>query len=62
VKKILIVKSARQEGGSWYKIRVGPFYIKSEALKMAKRMMDDKLIKNYFLVSTPKIAVGKKDS
>jgi hypothetical protein len=54
VQKILIVKSARQSGGSWYKIRVGPFSKKTHALKLAKRMMDDKLIKNYFLVSKSK--------
>lgn len=54
VTKTIIIKSARQSGGSWYKIRVGPFDQKSDALKMAKRLMDDKLIKNYFLVSTPK--------
>ncbi len=54
VKSISIVKSARQSGGSWYKIRVGPFDKKNNALEQAKRMIDDKLIKNYFLVSTLK--------
>jgi len=61
VTKTIIIKSARQAGGSWYKIRVGPFDRKSVALKIAKRLMDDKLIKNYFLVSTRKIAAGKKN-
>jgi hypothetical protein len=60
VKNILIVKSGRQSGGSWYKIRVGPFDKKSHALKLAKRMMDDKLIKNYFLVSMSKPMARKK--
>lgn len=60
VKKILIVKSARQAGGSWYKIRVGPFGQKEDALKLAKRLIDDKSIKNYFLVSKPKKAAIKK--
>jgi hypothetical protein len=55
VTKTIIIKSARQSGGSWYKIRVGPFEKKNNALKLAKRMMDDKLIKNYFLVSTQKL-------
>jgi sporulation related protein len=54
VKDIFIVKSPRQSGGNWYKIRVGPFDMKEEALQMANRMMDDKLIQNYFIVSTPK--------
>ena len=60
VKGILIVKSARQTGGSWYKIRVGPFGKKSNALELAKQMMNDKLIKNYFLVSKPKFKVSEK--
>lgn len=59
VKSILIVKSARQTGGSWFKIRVGPFGKKDNALKLAKQMMDDKLIKNYFLVSKPKFKVSE---
>lgn len=54
VKDIFIVKSPRKSGGNWYKIRVGPFDIKADALQMANRMMDDKLIQNYFVVSTPK--------
>ncbi len=62
VTKAIIIKSARQSGGSWYKIRVGAFDQKSEALKMAKRLMDDKLIKNYFVVSKPKGLGEKKDS
>ena len=61
VEKIFIVKSARQAGGSWYKIRVGPFDRKTNALKIAKRLRDDKLIKNYFLVSRPKRMASKKD-
>lgn len=61
VTKAIIIKSARQAGGSWYKIRVGAFDQKGDALQMAKRLMDDKLIKNYFLVSTAKKAVSKKD-
>ena len=60
VKELFIVKSPRQSGGNWYKIRVGPFDIKADALQMANRMMDDKLIKNYFLVSTPKKPQAKK--
>ena len=59
VKRILIVKSARQTGGSWFKIRVGPFGKKGNALKLAKQMMDDNLIKNYFLVSKPKFKVSE---
>lgn len=61
VTKAIIIKSARQSGGSWYKIRVGAFDQKGEALKMAKRLMDDKLIKNYFVVSKPKRSASKKD-
>jgi hypothetical protein len=60
VKDIFIVKSPRQSGGNWYKIRVGPFDIKADALQMANRMMDDKLIQNYFVVSTPKPEAIKK--
>jgi len=62
ITKALIIKSARQSGGSWYKIRVGAFDRKIDAIQMAKRLMDDKLIKNYFLVSKPKKVAGKKDS
>ncbi len=60
VTRTIIIKSTRQAGGSWYKIRVGPFDKKNNALKLAKRMMDDKLIKNYFLVSTLKSKGRKK--
>jgi sporulation related protein len=60
VKDIFIVKSPRQSGGNWYKIRVGPFNKKEQALQMANRMMDDKLIQNYFVVSTPKPKATKK--
>ena len=61
VSKTLVIKSARQSGGSWYKIRVGAFDKKSEAIQIAKRLMDDKLIKNYFVVSKPKRTPDKKD-
>lgn len=54
VKEIFIVKSKRRAGGGWYKIRVGRFDEKDEALRMASWLMDEKLIKNYFIVSTPK--------
>lgn len=60
VKDIFIVKSPRQSEGNWYKIRVGPFDMKSDAIQMASRMMDEKLIKNYFLVSTPKKPASTK--
>ncbi len=60
VTKTIVIKSARQSGGNWYKIRVGAFDNKSEAITMAKRLMDDKLIKNYFVVSTSKRAVSAK--
>jgi|GEM_PF-400581 len=63
VKDIFIAKSPRQSGGFWYKIRVDPFDMKDDALQMANRLMDDKLIKNYFLVATPKKPpVSKKKS
>ncbi|GJL79877.1 MAG: hypothetical protein NPINA01_28660 [Nitrospinaceae bacterium] len=54
VKDIFIIKSPRQAGGTWYKIRVGPFEMKEKAMQMANRLMDDKLVQNYFVVSTPK--------
>ena len=60
VKEIFIVKSKRRAGGSWYKIRVGPFDQKDEALKMAGRLIDEKLVKNYFIVSTPRPKDPKK--
>lgn len=61
VKEIYIVKSPRQAGGSWYKIRVGKFDRKEDALKLANRLMDDKIIKNYFVVSMPKIGNSKRE-
>jgi len=54
VKEIFIVKSPRSSGGDWHKIRVGKFDTKEDALQLAKRLMDDKTIKNYFVVSLPK--------
>ena len=61
VEKVFIAKSVRMAGGSWHKIHVGPFEKKYNALKLAKRMMDEKLIKNYFLLSKPKRVPDKKD-
>ncbi len=49
-----IVKSKRASGGAWYKIRVGKFDDAGEARKLADRLVDGKLIKNYFVISLPR--------
>lgn len=54
VDRLYIVKSPRQAGGNWYKIRIGRFEGKEEALRLAHRLIEKKTIKNYFVISMPR--------
>ena len=54
VEGLYIVKGLQRAGGYWYKIRVGHFPSKDEAIAYANRLVDSKLIKNYFVISLPK--------
>lgn len=54
VKELYVVKSKRQSGGNWYKIRSGRFASKQEALNYADGLIDKKAIQNYFIISFPK--------
>lgn len=45
------LKVERKKGGYWYKIRVGTFDSKETARTTADRMVQLKLIKNYFLIA-----------
>ena len=54
VKDLYIVKSKRRSGGHWYKLRVGQFESKSRASEFANRLVAEKAVKNYFIISLPK--------
>ena len=54
VKDLYIVKSKRRPGGHWYKLRVGKFESKSRASEFANRLVAQKAVKNYFIISLPK--------
>ncbi len=54
VDSLYIVKSLQRAGGYWYKIRVGHFTSKDQAIAYANRLVDSKSIKNYFVISLPK--------
>jgi len=49
-----IIKSKRTSGGQWYKIRIGRFDDPGEARQLANRLVDSKVIKNYFVISLPR--------
>ena len=54
LKNLYVVKSKRRSGGHWYKLRVGQFASKSRASEFANRLVADKALKNYFIISLPK--------
>ncbi|OGW14744.1 MAG: hypothetical protein A3K09_08160 [Nitrospinae bacterium RIFCSPLOWO2_12_FULL_47_7] len=60
VKDLYVVESKRSSGGSWYKIRAGNFKRKEEAQRFADELMENKVIKNYFVISIAK-QNGHKD-
>jgi cell division protein FtsN len=47
------VKTKRKAGGNWYKIRVGRFDSKEEARQFANQLVDQKTIRNYFIIPLP---------
>ena len=54
IEKLYVVKSRQRSGGHWYKLRVGRFSSKIKASEFANRLVADKTIKNYFIISMPK--------
>jgi cell division protein FtsN len=44
----------RKSGRTWYEIRFGHFNTKEQASKFADRLINEKIIKNYFLIALPK--------
>ena len=53
IEKLYVVKSRQRSGGHWYKLRVGRFLSKIKASEFANRLVADKTIKNYFIISMP---------
>lgn len=51
VKNAYIVKTPREGGGFWYKVRVGKFRDRNKAEQFAKRLQDKKTIRSYFIIS-----------
>ena len=51
VKDLYVVKVERQNGGYWHKIRAGRFKSEEEAKIFGNRLIDDKAIKNYFVIT-----------
>ena len=54
VKGLYIAKALQRAGGYWYKIRVGRFPSRDQAIAYANWLVDSKFIKNYFVISLPK--------
>ena len=48
---VYVLKTQRISGGYWYKIRLGKFSTNGEAEKMARRLVANKFIKNYFIIA-----------
>ncbi|NIQ02894.1 MAG: hypothetical protein GWM98_23045 [Nitrospinaceae bacterium] len=51
INEVYVVKTKRTSGGFWYKIRVGKFGRKAEAEAYALRLMENKTIRSYFIIS-----------
>ena len=53
VRDVYQVKTKRKSGETWYKIRVGRFDSKENARRFASQLIEQKTIKNYFVISLP---------
>ena len=51
LKGVYMIKNRRSNGGYWYKIRLGKFNSKQSAQEFADRLIGDRAIKNYFIIS-----------
>jgi cell division protein FtsN len=51
IRGVYQVKSKNKSGGNWYKIRIGRFESKEDARRLASQLIDQKSIKNYFIIS-----------
>ena len=53
VRDVYQVRTKRKSGETWYQIRVGRFDSKENAQIFARQLIEQKTIKNYFIVSLP---------
>jgi hypothetical protein len=53
VRDVYQVRTKRKSGETWYKIRVGRFDSKENAQMFARQLIEQKTIKNYFVISLP---------
>jgi hypothetical protein len=53
VRDVYQVRTKRKSGEIWYKIRVGRFDSKDNAQIFARQLIEQKTIKNYFIISLP---------
>ena len=53
VRDVYQVRTKRKSGETWYQIRVGHFDSKENAQMFARQLIEQKTIKNYFMVSLP---------
>ena len=51
VRDVYQVRTKRKTGETWYKIRVGRFDSKENAQMFARQLIEQKTIKNYFIIS-----------
>ena len=53
VRDVYKVKTKRNSGETWYKIRLGRFKSNKSARRFANQLIHQKSIKNYFVISLP---------
>lgn len=55
-----ILRVERKKGGFWYKIRVGTFDSKEGAQGVADRLVQSKLVRNYFLIALKQPSIASQ--
>ena len=53
VRDVYQMKTKRKSGETWYKIRVGRFDSNENARRSANQLINQKSIKNYFIIPLP---------
>ncbi len=62
IKGVYLIKTKRESGGFWYKIRLGKFSNKQKAQQYAASLIEQKLIRNYFIISLGETRLSQKNN